>query len=1319
MKHLYRSKWIILLTMVTLLLGIVSPVLAEGEYIETDAVFTVSETSATAGEEGVELYISVEDSPEFEYFGFQVVYDKNALTLKDISLASGLTANTFDTNMDTGLANMYWSNAAFPDEDIFVLEFDVSPYAASDSYEIDIEFPSHLEWLDVDGDIYEGQTTVPGAINVTGSNVATIGSTEYESLGEALAAAIDDSPATITMLANAMIENEGDRIVIPSGAEITLDMNGRSIASALEGDPADAKRKPVTDRVLDKALIEVKAGGKLNIVDNSSNRDGSFIHSTGDLYTVFLINSGTLNMENIAVNNFYDGIRDGSYYSGGSSGTYGTIADCTFTATETAGVVNYQKTGINIGSGQADIIDNCVFHGYEEKGARSVDVGGLIDQFSNNEIRGMVYIREAGTVNNFINNNITHLPDDDDFAKGVDVNGSIGLMEDNNIKSVMFGVKVFIDAQIDEIKSGKYEAKTTGIENSGRILEISGGEFYSSWDGHGFGNEGNGVIDLISGGEFKAAWYVGMRNAGEILEINGGQFLAGNYGLAFRNSGGTINSISGGTFSGGNGSALFNDNAAWSDSVIVSITGGLFISNDAYALEVGGGVYDGYSEISEISGGTFISNNSSAIRVASLKDYGSLISFVDECGDSKVGEIKGGIFIGHGEAAVRLFAGTIETISEGIFIGNDSVLKFDGTSYDYIGYDPDTWDDVYENVEYDNSVIENIQGGYYKLLLDGEIIEILSDGADWFSDEGYDFATVPLREQDLPAGFPDEELIEDQTGFYHFGETVDITWAVEGQEDEVDMFVIGDPVYYNYEEPTKETENGTGYDFAGWNDGENTYPAGESLAVAVTNITYTAEFQAKGPERDYKVSLATEAENLNPGDEFDVDVIITSESNESFAGATIKITYDNTIVDYTGSTYLADNFNVTRNPENGITTLQLTGASGSDYEMTDKTYKLATLGFEVNRGIANGETTLGIKGDPVVNQRGAVQSVTVDKGEDIDVSLWNITVTFKAGTNVSLDPGDAKAYVKYGEAGLWTADDYETGFEEPVATADEHYTLTDPLWKPESGSNVSFGDIEECAFTADAQYAATASANSFNTELPDSIDVVSGVEEGKATYGVDVVFTVDAEKTPQGYKLDEVSYTVGDGEAKTLTADAQDQYTIPGVDITGDVEVNVSYLVDGEVDFISFDDYKALPTGYQVLKLFVDNKLNKGAYEYDGEAMFYSSAYSEDEEHVYLYIISDDVTDIEALADIKINPEGICYELAYDGDVNRDKERDSTDALLTFDLYNSLHVDDDGLYGPDADSKKATLRMRLEADVNGDKVVDTQDAQEILNWIWK
>lgn len=74
------------------------------------------------------------------------------------------------------------------------------------------------------------------------------------------------------------------------------------------------------------------------------------------------------------------------------------------------------------------------------------------------------------------------------------------------------------------------------------------------------------------------------------------------------------------------------------------------------------------------------------------------------------------------------------------------------------------------------------------------------------------------------------------------------------------------------------------------------------------------------------------------------------------------------------------------------------------------------------------------------------------------------------------------------------------------------------------------------------------------TQNQSAVSVTAGVTDGKATYGQDVTFTV----TPNDkHIVKQVSYTVGDGTAKTITPE-NGVYTIPGAKIVGKVALEIT-----------------------------------------------------------------------------------------------------------------------------------------------------------------
>lgn len=681
---------------------------------------------------------------------------------------------------------------------------------------------------------------------------------------------------------------------------------------------------------------------------------------------------------------------------------------------------------------------------------------------------------------------------------------------------------------------------------------------------------------------------------------------------------------------------------------IETIKGCNIIHHDSSAISVN----EATGHIGAIDGGSYIGGGS----------YGSAIT-----SGGTIDHVLSGIFIGGWDAIYN--RGNINTISGGSFFGNESALTNGGA-------------------------IDSLEGGYYKTATNSNWI-VVEDGSTCTSPEGYNLSTVPMR----PSDFDGKE------GFYHFGETADITWAVEGQESITDKFVIGDPVYYSYGEPAIE-----GYSFKGWTDGETQYRPNQSLPAAATNITYTALLPQVGAEEDYEVSIETSKENINQGENFSVDVLITSEGNDAFYGADIEVIYDNTKVNYNANASTkVEGFGITSSTNGTTATLRISGAASTGYTMTDHSFKAATLAFTAKTGIPSGTTTIALGEDPIVDQQTGFHSQDVGKGDDLTLNLWNLTVTFRAGDNVTL--AQETAYVKYDEAGLYTDSTYTTTFTEPEPVPEDYYTLDEPLWKLADGDNVSFETIEEIKFTADAIYTATASPCKYDITVPGKIAVISGVTDEKATYLTPVVFTASADP---GYEVSRVYYTIDDGAATELTPDVNGQYTIPGSAITGNIVIgSPEQLIAGGITFESSDDFNALLRNTQLLVLTVDNKLATGAYQYAGDSMFYSSKYGNDGKHAYLYIVDKDITADDAREQIQIVSDDLCVELEYDGDINRDTRLNSTDAVVAFALYNGVWADES--FPVDS---KADMRARLEADVNGDKVVDTTDAQKILHAIW-
>jgi len=1446
------------------------------------AQLTVENVEVNAGATNVSVDVNIANCPVFFGLVLQVNYDKSGITLTDIIRGPATTSGDFMANPNTGriLFDGPLSGNIASNDVLFTLVFDVSDYAGG-CYNIEVAVEQFIDTNNKDLDI----SVTDGVLNVipaSGAHEAEYNNKYYVTLEDALAAVVSDGgTGTIMMLKDKTISSFDDRIVILTGTNINLDLNGHTITSEISGGELAGDSTYV---------VEVQEGAQLNLVDDSDSKGGQFVHTTGEAGSTFLRNAGTLNMSHVDVRNFYYGILDNSTTNvfDGNPGTYGTISNCDFTTVHRA---------LNFEEGSVNTIRDCSINmtGGENGGlgayvALSLEKGGTINLLEDCEITSSAQstvqisgrietIRDCKIENKgpFGSSTAIYLGPGSDIDPG----GNIGTIANTIVvgRVQCLGAIDLIEGDATLFTLPDYDPKPSDTYN----IFVEGND------------QRKGEVSIITGGRFeKADFGIYVSPKGKIGIIAGGNIQGGKY-AGIQNQG-IINEITGGTISSVNYAGLFN----WSGTIVT------------------------------ISGGEFSSASSSGLR-----NYNGTINSITDNAGGRYPR----------------------------FIGKSAALSNE-----------------------EGATIDSLAGGYYKT----------STNSNWINDPdekvtmplGYGLSTVPMRPEDM----------EGEEGYYHFGETVDITWSIEGQEDKVDKFVKGDPVYYSYGTPSFE-----GRPFSGWRCAETQtlYRPGDPLPAATQDATYIAEF--KPSEEDYKVSLVDAPVEVYSGQGFTVDVIITSETNTEFHGATIEVTYDNSKVTFNDESSSYEGFGITNTTEGSASTLSIVGASESGYSMAAVTggyrYKVATLAFTAQRD-TTGEAVFAISENPVVDQEDAVFPVAVDRGADVTVTLspiivnfdsnggspvpnqvlnygdkvtepetptqvgkyfqgWYVdealtalydfdqgvtesftlyakwgdneytleytagsngsiegdltqkvlhgqsgtpvtavpndgyrfaewtdgstdnprtdtsvtgdisvtaifvpieysityqldggtndpenpatytvesetitlrdatktgytfvgwynaasggdkvtkiahgstgdivlyarwtanqytvtfdsnggdspsfesklvtydvaygelptvsrtghtflgwftqreggnritaesivktasdhtlyaqwkhnvyTVTFQAGPNVNMNTVTAyvKHYTEPEDLGIWADETCETPLTEPIPVAANGYTLDDPVWRLKaSGERVTFEQISNTQFTGPATYEATASPSKYDvTYDAGRVTFISGVTEGKATYLTDVVFTV-TKRT--GY-VPVVRYKVGEGEFTLMTA-VDGKYTIDGDVILDDITIQVSDTLEGEVSFISNDTYKALPDGYKLLLFSAPAKLNSGAYEYDGNAMFYSSGYSTaGGAQVYLYVVPDGVSEQQAKDNIQIDEEAEpCTELAYDGDVNLDGRIISTDAVLTYGLYKGLHEND-------PDFTKVGMRMRLEADVNNDKKVDTFDAVAILNKIW-
>ena len=110
--------------------------------------------------------------------------------------------------------------------------------------------------------------------------------------------------------------------------------------------------------------------------------------------------------------------------------------------------------------------------------------------------------------------------------------------------------------------------------------------------------------------------------------------------------------------------------------------------------------------------------------------------------------------------------------------------------------------------------------------------------------------------------------------------------------------------------------------------------------------------------------------------------------------------------------------------------------------------------------------------------------------------------------------------------------------------------------------------------------------------------------------------------------------------------------------------------------------------------------------KYDGVSMFFSEKYNA---YAYLVISADNLETVkaEAAGKVKVAEGTSAGTVDYSGDVNGTGLTDVNDAQLTYDMYNAKYESFDAV----------SMLKFLNADVSGDKKVNTADATAIVSLI--
>lgn len=176
-----------------------------------------------------------------------------------------------------------------------------------------------------------------------------------------------------------------------------------------------------------------------------------------------------------------------------------------------------------------------------------------------------------------------------------------------------------------------------------------------------------------------------------------------------------------------------------------------------------------------------------------------------------------------------------------------------------------------------------------------------------------------------------------------------------------------------------------------------------------------------------------------------------------------------------------------------------------------------------------------------------------------------------------------------------------------------------------------------------------------------------------------------------------ITATMGGNTAEVID-NGDNTYTIKNV--TGDIVFKIDRKV--VVSGVSISQYLTLDGTVMWLVKNETTLADRKVPTYDGENMYFSSKYN-----AYCYLViaeSLSLEDTTAKVDIT---DGTANEILYD-DVNMTGKVDASDAQLTYNMYNTVYSDF---------TEDAKMEKFLRADVNGDALINVEDAAAIIEHI--
>lgn len=382
-----------------------------------------------------------------------------------------------------------------------------------------------------------------------------------------------------------------------------------------------------------------------------------------------------------------------------------------------------------------------------------------------------------------------------------------------------------------------------------------------------------------------------------------------------------------------------------------------------------------------------------------------------------------------------------------------------------------------------------------------------------------------------------------------------------------------------------------------------------------------------------------------------------------------------------------------------------TAAPGSDYTFTAKdpslTYDFtgSTMGDEEVTVVKNPDgsyTVKNVTGTLVIKAAALVTIEETGNGwSDVSRSGWTQSGdTVKAGNalNLTIEPKDGRTYVVTVNGTVLTA------MSRPGMTQ-QIYTIP---------ANMVTGS----KLTIDVSYTEEGSITIIETGDAWSDVTVRGTwDKGGGAIDkslVDSQFTLQL-KLASGKTVDDYVVTIN-GEVKTLKRRGPNystSFTPSEVAVDGKITIDVSYKKVTPAYTVSVTEYVKLNNQSIFLVTASGDVADGQVLAYSGSQMYWSEKYNA---YAWLVISADTLDTVKTAAESAITAvDGTKVTIAYNGDVNLTDSVDINDAQLVWNMYNAKYED----------FTSVNIRKFLEADMNGDKTLDTKDAAAIVGIILK